>query len=180
MCNRHRNQCWRSLEQSICAVLMGSPQLAIVSSCLQLTTEVCLIPNISVKNGPVLPTNPCLKRWGWCVGAVEEDRKKVASTTRRRGAALNEIGWRENEAQHAEKIESRLRSRVWTWKDEQTVKKEKKQASSPSFAAHAPQLPPRATADHPGTEGHAQPSEQMSPWSYKNLLRTQVGTKLSK
>lgn len=87
---------------------MGCALLAPVSSSLQLTTEVCLIPSISVKNGPVLPSNPFLKRWAWLDGMLEDSGKETTTQTTRRGATLNEIGWRANEVQHTVKIDSRL------------------------------------------------------------------------
>lgn len=46
--SHRRDQRYRSLEQSLYAMLTGCAQLAPVSARRQLTTEVCLIPNISL------------------------------------------------------------------------------------------------------------------------------------
>lgn len=43
------------------------------------------------KHQPVLSLNPRLKRWGWWDG--ESGWREAVSTTRRKGATSNEIGW---------------------------------------------------------------------------------------
>lgn len=126
-------------------MLMGCALLAPVSSCLQLTTEVCLIPNISVKKKKASPAIESLLKErgmiGWNGG--RQWRGNLLDTSRRTGATLNEIEWREDEVQHTVKIDFRLQSRENTWQIVNTkkVRKRKRQTSSPSFTTYTPQTP---------------------------------------
>lgn len=122
-------------------MLKGCALLAPVSSsCLQLATEVCLIPSISVKNGPVLPLNRCLKRRGWLDAMVEDSGGKPATETSRRGCYYLKWNWM---VQHTVKIDSRFQSREYTRQIVNMKKetKKKRQTSSPSFTTYTPQPP---------------------------------------
>lgn len=95
---------------------------------------------------------------------------KLLETSRRRGATLNETGWRENEVQHSVKIDSRLQSRGYTWQIVNTKKEteEKKKKLLPNLSP--PTLhKPQATAHYSEKHGHVRPLDQMSAVYCMNL-----------